>query len=377
MHAVTLLAVLFLWTLVHSALCTNDPKARSAAEYNLHHYTTSWESIVNGHDKPETDTNKNFKGTTLAYVTPWNSKGYHVASQFCCKFDILAPTWYNFGRDKTGPFVRGRENARPAWIRKILSSAHQQCKSRGRPKITPRFLLEGGWDHTILAKTFDSRRTSQKLVELMMAEVKHFNFSGIVIDASHFDAKSTAKPPFLDFLNSLANQLKKSNGQLILAIANDQRLFDHEDLVEFEPFVDYFSLMTYDYSSPRKPGPSSPHEWALSIVKRLQGKDKTHSKKILMGVNLYGYDFIAALHQGQPILADKVVELLREKEPIVKWHPTYREHYFNYERTQLIHTVWFPTPQYLKNKVQLAEELDCGLSLWEIGQSMNSLYSVL
>ena len=38
-------------------------------------------------------------------------------------------------------------------------------------------------------------------------------------------------------------------------------MFDATDFSRLVESVDYFSLMTYDYSSPARPGPNSPLDW--------------------------------------------------------------------------------------------------------------------
>jgi chitinase domain-containing protein 1 len=38
-------------------------------------------------------------------------------------------------------------------------------------------------------------------------------------------------------------------------------MFVGEDFRQLVDEVDYFSLMTYDYSSPARPGPNSPIQW--------------------------------------------------------------------------------------------------------------------
>jgi chitinase domain-containing protein 1 len=43
-------------------------------------------------------------------------------------------------------------------------------------------------------------------------------------------------------------------------------MFLAEDLQQLAEDVDYFSLMTYDYSSPARPGPNSPIQWVRRYV---------------------------------------------------------------------------------------------------------------
>ncbi len=33
-------------------------------------------------------------GPTLAYVTPWNRRGYTLAEDFGCKLDYVSPVWF-------------------------------------------------------------------------------------------------------------------------------------------------------------------------------------------------------------------------------------------------------------------------------------------
>lgn len=43
----------------------------------------------------------------------------------------------------------------------------------------------------------------------------------------------------------------------------------------------------------------------------------------------------------------------------------------------LRHTVYYPTPAALKARVQLAEQQGAGLSIWELGQGMDSFLDLL
>lgn len=41
---------------------------------------------------------RHFNGTVLAYLTPWNRKGYEVVKTFGNKFDIISPVWLQIVR---------------------------------------------------------------------------------------------------------------------------------------------------------------------------------------------------------------------------------------------------------------------------------------
>lgn len=41
---------------------------------------------------------RHFNGTVLAYLTPWNRKGYDVVKTFSSKFDVVSPVWLQIVR---------------------------------------------------------------------------------------------------------------------------------------------------------------------------------------------------------------------------------------------------------------------------------------
>jgi len=64
--------------------------------------------------------------------------------------------------------------------------------------------------------------------------------------------------------------------------------------------VDGLSLMTYDFSvGSGKAGPNAPLSWMRACVENLD-PDEEHRKKILLGLNFYGYMYSA--QGGAPVL---------------------------------------------------------------------------
>lgn len=72
--------------------------------------------------------------------------------------------------------------------------------------------------------------------------------------------------------------------------------FGPEDLKSLSDDVDGYSLMTYDFSNPQKPGPNAPLQWVRSCMQLLLGSQTDHSRnltqKIFLGINFYGNDFV-------------------------------------------------------------------------------------
>ncbi|OBZ82409.1 hypothetical protein A0J61_09545 [Choanephora cucurbitarum] len=66
----------------------NDQLPIHAQHQNSQHHLNV-KHILAQHDKPDHSNahTKQFKGETLAYVTPWNNRGYDIVKEFKGKFD--------------------------------------------------------------------------------------------------------------------------------------------------------------------------------------------------------------------------------------------------------------------------------------------------
>lgn len=113
----------------------------------------------------------------------------------------------------------------------------------------------------------------------------------------------------LNFIKQLGEAMHSVNSgpnpsqhlQLILVISPVQsdKLssydFGPEDMKLLTDSVDGFSLMTYDFSGPQKPGPNAPLEWIKYCLGVLLGDEGTgHAHMIFLGINFYGNDFVIA-----------------------------------------------------------------------------------
>lgn len=153
-----------------------------------------------------------------------------------------------------------------------------------------------------------------------------------------------------------------------------------------------------------------------------------------MGIPFYGYDFTkhdqgssSSSSKGKassqsasanPIMGPAFLAALRKAKPALKWEVQHAEHKIKYKVScccctcvfavgvccvgvasalvcadtaqprcatlccavqdgGLRHTVYYPTPAALEARVRLAEQLGVGLSIWELGQGMDSFLDLL
>ncbi|KAH9585451.1 Chitinase domain-containing protein 1, variant 3 [Schistosoma haematobium] len=139
--------------------------------------------------------------------------------------------------------------------------------------------------------------------------------------------------------------------------------------------------MTYDYSSPHRPGPNSPLSWVEECINRLVPKNSLNQaklrKQILVGLNFYGIDYLPKKLIGEPIKGNDVIEIFEKYQPDFKWDKKWAEHSFSYkDKKSQDHLAFYPTLMSIAQRLQTILSRGTGVSIWEIGQGLNSFYSL-
>lgn len=210
------------------------------------------------------------------------------------------------------------------------------------------------------------------------------SFDGIVLELWS-QLGGQAKPQITNVINRIGKTLRSKGKLFILVIppplyaGNVRGMFSEEDFDNIVDNVDYFSLMTYDYSSPAKPGPNAHYSWMKQCVETLD-KDSFHRDKILLGINFYGYDYTP--EGGGPILGRDFVQILKEhnsqKQLKFKWDDSSKEHFIELKNGNKRHTIFYPSLNSIQARLLLAKELNLGgVSIWEIGQGLDYFYDLL
>jgi chitinase domain-containing protein 1 len=150
--------------------------------------------------------------------------------------------------------------------------------------------------------------------------------------------------------------------------------FTLEDFTRLSPFVDYFNVMTYDFTSSPNPGPVSPANWVaqcmLLYVKDLPPQE---ARKFLLGINFYGMDYPRSKRSG-PLMGDRYKELLQQyPDAKLSWDSDSGEHVLKYDSGGV---AYYPTLHSLKLRLKIAHHLNCGAAIWDMGQGLDYFYNV-
>ncbi|CAN4097395.1 unnamed protein product [Withania somnifera] len=270
---------------------------------------------------------RHFRNPVLAYITPWNSKGYDLAKKFSSKITHLSPVWYELKNEGSKLVLHGRHNADRGWISDIRMKGNalalQFIKQLGKAMHSVHLERNG--------------KTNLQLVYVV-------------------------GPPRTDKLQ--------------------EHDFGAEDLQALYDAVDGFSLMTYDHSSPYNPGPNAPLKWIRSTLRLLVGagsKCRRLAEKIFVGINFYGNDFVMSGGLGGgPIIAHEYLSLLEKHKPVFQWEENSAEHFLLYSDNQDVkHAVFYPSLMSLALRLEEALSWGAGISIWEIGQGLEYFLDIL
>ena len=328
-------------------------------------YALDYQTVLKTHNQSRVSSSEyGFDGTVLGYVTPWNPSGYDTAMQHMPSGAIISPVSFTIKPSKPSDSVV------KYIVEGDVDAERMQQARKEKIRICPRFMFEAA-DQNDFVTLLQQPENWVQLARAIVDKVRENSFDGVVFEVGPVQY-------FVDVVYEVSSMLKREYREDVLFILvippaskTPETPITRDFIRNLQSVVDYFSLMTYDYSSiAQKASANAPIPWIQTELDALCGNgDCSH---ILMGINFYGYDFSSV--EVKPIVGREYLELLATHKPALKWESNSKEHFFEYtskhEGKTVKSQVWYPSQESIRERVELAKKFGVGIAIWELGQGL-------
>jgi spore germination protein YaaH len=242
-----------------------------------------------------------------------------------------------------------------------------------------------------LAESISTPINRQKTINTILTTLEESEAMGVNIDYEPLgDISPLIRNNFTLFIQELRAQTTKANKQVSISIYGSSairpRLWDLANLSEY---VDYFVVMTYDYTMPgsNSAGPNAPLRGSGNllehdIIKNIAEITKlVPSNKVLLGIPFYGYEWdtidgtkyspveskgsVASLERIDSMLHDKTLELIWDRNTLTPYGIS----------TQSGQTsqIYFENEPSIRLKIEFVKSARLGgIAIWALGYEGNN-----
>ncbi|TQR16585.1 LysM peptidoglycan-binding domain-containing protein [Psychrobacillus vulpis] len=231
----------------------------------------------------------------------------------------------------------------------------------------------GAFSDTLAHTIFTDKEVKQKVFEQSVAQAKEKGTTHI-----HTDFEYIAKEDRENYVNFLKELKEFAKGFVISSslapkTSADQKgkWYEGFDYKAIGEVVDFVVIMTYEWGysggPPMAVSPIGPVRKVLEYA-----KSEIDPSKILMGQNLYGYDWTLPYKPGNPfakaLSPQQAIQLAKERNAAIEYDQIAQAPFFHYWRDGKEHEVWFEDARSIQAKFKLLKELKLlGISYWHSG----------
>ncbi|AZV62320.1 glycosyl hydrolase family 18 protein [Peribacillus frigoritolerans] len=214
-----------------------------------------------------------------------------------------------------------------------------------------------------------------KFLNNIVTTAKKYGFRDIHFDFEYL--RPADREAYNQFLRKARDRFKKEGWFISTALApktsaeQKGRWYEAHDYKAHGEIVDFVIIMTYEWGysggPPMAVSPIGPVrdvlEYAVTDIP---------SNKILMGQNLYGYDWTLPFVQGttaRAVSPQQAIQIAADNDVSIEYDETAQAPHFNYTDIEdRQHEVWFEDARSIQAKFDLLKELNLrGMSYWKLG----------
>ncbi|KOO48259.1 glycosyl hydrolase family 18 protein [Viridibacillus arvi] len=235
--------------------------------------------------------------------------------------------------------------------------------------------------HTILNDT-----TLQDLIiGAALSEASKKGAKDIHLDFEYLLAED--KQRYVEFLNRFRQRAHAQGLTISAAVppktsANQPgKWYQGHDYKGIGEAVDFVVIMTYEWGysggPPMAVSPIGPVRQVLEYT-----ITEIPPEKVMMGQNLYGYDWTLPYKAGNPpargLSPQQAVALARNQNAAISYDPIAEAPFFHYWSNGVEHVVWFEDARSIEAKFNLLKELKLrGISYWHMGFAFPQNWALL
>ncbi len=259
-----------------------------------------------------------------------------------------------------------------------LGSFPQIASENGNVLVMVLTNLESGAFSSELASTILNNVDVQNtLFDNITETARRVGFRDIHFDFENL--KASDRNAYTEFLRRARERFSRNGWQVSIALAPKTSAtqkgswYEGHDYKAQGAVVDWVLIMTYEWGYSGGPAQAvSP----IGPVRRVltYAISEIPARKVMMGQNLYGYDWTLPFVQGsvaKAVSPQQAITLARQNNVNIKYDYSAQAPFFRYtDEDGQQHEVWFEDARSIQAKFNLVKELDLrGVSYWKLGLS--------
>lgn len=237
-------------------------------------------------------------------------------------------------------------------------------------------LEEGGFSTELASIIFNVQAVQNTLLDNIVNTAEANGFTDV-----HFDFEYVSqddREAYNTFLRRAKERFSQAGLLLSTALAPkvsaDQQglLYEAHDYRVHGEIADMVVLMTYEWGYTYSPPMAvSPIDQVRRVIE--YAVTDIPPEKILLGQNLYGYDWTLPFEEGGPgataVSPQRAIEIARTHQSAIKYDTTAQAPFFRYTDNEgNEHEVWFEDARSIQAKFDLIREFNLlGIAYWKLG----------
>jgi spore germination protein len=247
--------------------------------------------------------------------------------------------------------------------------------------IVPGSGFDSNLAHTILT----DQQVQSTMIQNVIRTLQEKNYFGLDIDFEYIFPQD--REEYNNFLKRITDTLRPMGYTISTAVApkisSDQRglLYEAHDYAAHGRLVDHVIIMTYEWGYLRGPAQAvAPLDKVEQVIQ--YAVTQIPSRKILMGMPNYGYDWTLPFVQGstaRPLTNQEAIELAARVGARIWFDMKAQAPYFRYYDTAgREHVVWFDDARSIQARLKLVNKYNLGgVSYWTINSFFPQNWIVL